>query len=223
MPGQRGSSTFCQKIQQRLDAAQAKLDEQRDAMDSIMVELEWRNTLFEEIAERLMGQVLRPALEAFSEHLDNAQLVDSGSPYFLKCELSRCVRFPADAHIAFAVTHDDAMERLTVEFEAHILPVFIRYERSDVVDQQLHNVEYDVVRQWAETKLLGFLDSYLLIETHEQYQRDNVAVDPVCGMKVTKPRGLAREFEGRTYYFCAQHCLERFAQDPRAFVPHMPT
>ena len=221
MVGPHESSAFHEQIQQQLDAAQAKLGQQRGAMDHVMVELEQREATFKESAESLMSSVLRPTVEAFAGHFDNAQLVESGLSYFTKCELSRSVRFPATAHVAFVVIHDDSIETLTVQYEAHILPVFIRYERSDALDQSVQNVDNEAIRQWAEKKLLGFLDSYLQIETHEQYQRDNVAVDPVCGMTVVKPKGLSYEHEGQAYYFCAQHCLDRFVQSPGDYVQAM--
>ncbi|WP_425399060.1 YHS domain-containing protein [Aeoliella sp.] len=218
MSGTQESSTFGQQIQQRLDVAQATFEHQRDTMNHVMVELEQREAMFKESAESIMSSVLRPTLEELSTRFSNAQLVDLGSPYFTKCELSRSVQFPATAHVAFVVTHDDSIEHLTVQYEAHLLPVFIQYERSDMLDRQIQNVDDDVVRQWAEKKLLGFLDSYLKIETHEQYQHYNIAIDPVCGMKVVKPRGLAHEHLGETYYFCAQRCLDRFVQSPGDYL-----
>jgi uncharacterized membrane protein YraQ (UPF0718 family)/YHS domain-containing protein len=36
------------------------------------------------------------------------------------------------------------------------------------------------------------------------------ATDPVCGMKVDRERALRLEHEGRTYYFCSEHCMSRF-------------
>lgn len=218
MPGSQESSSFREQIQQRLAAAQAQLDEQRGLMDHVMVQVEQREATFRKSAEALVSSVLRPTLGAFAAHFDNAQLVDSGQSYFTKCELSRSVRYPATAHVAFGVIHDDSIETLTVQYEAHILPVFIRYERSDALDQDLQNVDNEAIREWSESKLLGFLESYLQIETHEQYQRDNVAIDPVCGMKVVKPKGLVHEHQGQVYYFCAQRCLDRFAQNPGDYV-----
>jgi Cu+-exporting ATPase len=42
--------------------------------------------------------------------------------------------------------------------------------------------------------------------------------DPVCGMSVD-PATTSRwhEYRGKTYYFCGQRCLERFAQDPEQY------
>lgn len=44
-------------------------------------------------------------------------------------------------------------------------------------------------------------------------------IDPVCGMAV-QPATAAGSFEhgGKTYYFCAARCLEKFRADPRYYV-----
>jgi Cu+-exporting ATPase len=45
------------------------------------------------------------------------------------------------------------------------------------------------------------------------------AIDPVCGMPV-KPAAAAGSFEydGRTYYFCSTHCLDKFKANPQSFL-----
>ncbi len=43
--------------------------------------------------------------------------------------------------------------------------------------------------------------------------------DPVCGMTVDPSRAAAStEYDGRTYYFCCHHCLEKFRQDPQRYL-----
>lgn len=43
--------------------------------------------------------------------------------------------------------------------------------------------------------------------------------DPVCGMSFAPEDAAGQtEFEGRTYYFCAPHCQERFSANPSQFV-----
>ncbi len=50
------------------------------------------------------------------------------------------------------------------------------------------------------------------------------AVDPVCRMRVLPETAAARyDYDGKTYYFCAVHCKERFKADPQAFVEPKPT
>ncbi|HEX3061944.1 MAG TPA: heavy metal translocating P-type ATPase, partial [Usitatibacter sp.] len=43
-------------------------------------------------------------------------------------------------------------------------------------------------------------------------------VDPICGMTVEgdSPRRFA--FDGETYYFCSDHCLEKFSANPARYV-----
>ena len=43
--------------------------------------------------------------------------------------------------------------------------------------------------------------------------------DPVCGMNVdTKSASDQFEYEGRTFYFCSQHCLQKFVADPGKYT-----
>lgn len=46
-----------------------------------------------------------------------------------------------------------------------------------------------------------------------------MATDPVCGMEVEPSRAAGRcEHAGKTYYFCALSCKERFEQDPQRYL-----
>jgi P-type Cu+ transporter len=42
--------------------------------------------------------------------------------------------------------------------------------------------------------------------------------DPVCGMDVPRGAPLRAEHAGKTYYFCAPGCLEKFQRDPEKYV-----
>lgn len=45
------------------------------------------------------------------------------------------------------------------------------------------------------------------------------AKDPVCGMKVKKKEAASTsEHKGKTYYFCARACKEKFEQDPEQYL-----
>src|SRR5688572_28344387 len=44
-------------------------------------------------------------------------------------------------------------------------------------------------------------------------------IDPVCKMRVLPETAAARfDHDGKTYYFCAVQCMERFKADPSAFL-----
>lgn len=36
------------------------------------------------------------------------------------------------------------------------------------------------------------------------------AKDPICGMTVDTPTALHAERDGETFYFCSEHCREKF-------------
>jgi len=45
------------------------------------------------------------------------------------------------------------------------------------------------------------------------------AIDPVCGMSVEPASAAAKaEHEGKTYYFCSQHCAHAFKADPERYL-----
>ena len=44
-------------------------------------------------------------------------------------------------------------------------------------------------------------------------------VEPVCGMSVARETAAGKyDFENKTYYFCSDGCLNKFRQNPRAFL-----
>ncbi|HEX3281710.1 MAG TPA: heavy metal translocating P-type ATPase [Pyrinomonadaceae bacterium] len=59
-------------------------------------------------------------------------------------------------------------------------------------------------------------------------QRSDTAIDPVCGMTVSRETAAGSfDYDGVTYYFCSKHCLAKFQNDPASFlnkaaVPMMP-
>jgi len=43
--------------------------------------------------------------------------------------------------------------------------------------------------------------------------------DPVCGMVTEDPEAYIKyEYQGRTYYFCSRHCLEKFRKSPEEYL-----
>jgi uncharacterized membrane protein YraQ (UPF0718 family)/YHS domain-containing protein len=44
------------------------------------------------------------------------------------------------------------------------------------------------------------------------------ATDPVCGMTVDRATARSTVLDGRRYWFCSEHCLQRFERDPGAFT-----
>lgn len=46
-----------------------------------------------------------------------------------------------------------------------------------------------------------------------------MARDPVCGMEVDeKDAAGVSQHNGKTYYFCSQHCKEQFDRQPQQYA-----
>lgn len=55
-------------------------------------------------------------------------------------------------------------------------------------------------------------------KTSAEAQPDAVQIDPVCHMEVTPAWGFRAEHDGRSWYFCTEHCRERFEATPEQFL-----
>ncbi len=46
-----------------------------------------------------------------------------------------------------------------------------------------------------------------------------MAKDPVCGMEVDEAQAEVKyDYKGKTYYFCAAGCKDRFALNPEKYL-----
>ena len=49
--------------------------------------------------------------------------------------------------------------------------------------------------------------------------KDNIQVDPVCGMEVNESNAAGKStYKGKSYFFCSNECKERFDLDPAEHV-----
>ncbi len=46
-----------------------------------------------------------------------------------------------------------------------------------------------------------------------------VTKDPVCGMTVDAATAIHAERDGRTWYFCSDHCRQKFFSTPTSSTP----
>ena len=48
----------------------------------------------------------------------------------------------------------------------------------------------------------------------QQNKSTNMAIDPICGMTVDEASALRAERDGQTFYFCSDHCRQKFLSTP---------
>lgn len=62
-----------------------------------------------------------------------------------------------------------------------------------------------------DQRIKDIADRVLWLEDGEFKETITMAIDPVCGMSVEREKSISFEWEGQTYYFCAQGCRDEFA------------
>src|SRR5581483_5938295 len=55
--------------------------------------------------------------------------------------------------------------------------------------------------------------------SNEKREGTTMATDPICGMTVDEATSLRTERDGQTFYFCSDHCRQKFLSAP-ASVTH---
>jgi YHS domain-containing protein len=55
-------------------------------------------------------------------------------------------------------------------------------------------------------------------EGAESMMEDMAMACPVCGTETPMGEAVAFEYEGKNYHFCCEGCLEKFKEDPAAFM-----
>jgi YHS domain-containing protein len=55
-------------------------------------------------------------------------------------------------------------------------------------------------------------------EGAESMMEEHMMVDPVCGREVAMGEAVTYEHEGKMYHFCCEDCLNKFKEDPAAYM-----
>jgi YHS domain-containing protein len=121
--------------------------------------------------------------------------------------------------LELGVYPDANVENILVVYNLEILPIFFRFAGRDQIAFPIEGVDEPQLIEWIEKKIHDFLDTYLRLEESDHYQRENVVIDPVCGMQINKAWAAARlEYQGETYFFCVDECRAKFAENPQLYV-----
>jgi YHS domain-containing protein len=216
-------SEFEGQIQQRLAAVrERRLAEQAIVRDN-MEEHEQRTAKFAEIAQRIMHDIIRPRMLKLASLFPNSHLSDKGESigYGVVCEFDRTPEYPAGTKLDIGISAESTVENAIITYNLEILPIFFQFEGHDQLVVPLDATDDRPVATWLDAKLLGFTDTYLRLQVVEQYQRDNMVVDPVCGMRFNRALATTSiEYEGKTYDFCIDECRQKFMREPERYLAH---
>lgn len=209
------------RIGARIAAAEAKQHEHQNHIRQRMEEIERRQGQISTIAQHLCSVIIRPRVERLAQHFDNSVLVDGEQAGVGRCvcRFDHTERFPATVTLEVFICSDDRMNNALVCYRLEIRPVFIQFEGRDQLVVPLDAVDDARVALWVDQKLITFVDTYLRLLEIEQYQDENLVVDPVCGMHINRNTAAGEaEYGGRKFYFCIDDCREKFLKEPERWI-----
>src|SRR5262245_6445808 len=209
------------RIQETVAASKTRKRDRQLQLQQEMVVREQLAARFNRVADQLIETAILPRVQALAGQFENTEILppDKGLPHHCVCRFNRTDSYPATTRLDLAVCPDDRLENILVLCSVEILPVLCQFEGRDQLAFPMNKVDEQQLDDWLDTKILGFVDTYLRLGDVEAYQRENLVVDPVCGMQINKTAAAAQmNFEGHTYYFCVAECAEKFAQDPGQYV-----
>jgi YHS domain-containing protein len=210
---------FSRRIEERTAEIESQREWTKDQSDEYMAAIVERQSEFQAEGAKLLTGMAQPRVEALAAHFPNSGPVKIEHGQACVCWFGYCDRFPASTELRLTIAHDDRLENVEISYEVRILPVFLKYDRFDKLTLPLTNLDDQRVTEWVENKLLGFLDTYLAIETADNLQSTALATDPVCGMRLAKDgTTLRHNYRGHPYYFCSKQCCDAFTADPGAYV-----
>ena len=200
-----------ERIISRFEQHKHDLADKQHQLDGRMKELLEQRERLAAVAKHKIETVILPRVEELVRHFDNSkvEVLHTDADYDCICEFTHTPRFPATVRLGIALLPGNN-ESLTARYDLNILPMLMEFNRNSEEVFAL-DCDEELLAGWVEDRILEFIDTYLRLETHPFYQKDNTVIDIVCGMHIPSTSATSTvERDGRTFYFCSDRCKETF-------------
>lgn len=212
---------FTERLKSAFESAKGRVQQIQEEAGRQYQELQQRYEEFDRLVKHLGPTVARPRLEKLSEHFPGLE----GTPSITRHGREVLLNFMktptalATIKLRLRMTHDAEIRNLVLEYELEILPVYMDYERTAKLELPLAEVTDEKVAAWLDERLLAFVNTFLSMEFTDQYQRQNLVVDPVAETQFPKAFAAGSvEHQGCTYYFLSTETMQAFQQQPELFM-----
>lgn len=214
-------STFKSKLEAVKAEFAQSVDKLKTAAATDAKDLERRYQQYEKMRAELAEKVIKPRLEEIAAQVpgvthDLKKDIDGAN---LTLSFPRTKERAALVELILSISHDDAFKQVIFGYELRIIPVFIEFEKFSKLSLPLDGLKTEQVAAWLDERLLSFMKTYLNMQFVEQYQRENMATDPVLNRRF--PANLAVgtiEHKGTTYQFASPDSMKMFKADPDKYL-----
>lgn len=207
-------SRLAERILSRFEQHEHDLADKQRQLDSQMKELLDQRERLALVAKHKIEKVILPRMKELSRYFDNSKVdvLHTDADYNCCCEFAHTPRFPATVRLGIALL-PGKNDTLTARYDLSIFPVLMEFNRNTEEAFPL-DCDEEVLGSWVDDRIIEFIDTYLRLETHPFYQKDNTVLDIVCGMRISSTAAASSiEKDGRTFYFCSEHCKEAFIKE----------
>jgi YHS domain-containing protein len=119
----------------------------------------------------------------------------------------------ASIQMTIAASANSDVKELVLIYDLQILPILMDFERHAELSFPLDQVDTSKVGAWLDERILGFVKTYLEMQSNEYYLKDQMVEDPVAHVRFPKLAAEAtREKSGKTYYFISDETAAAFGQ-----------
>lgn len=205
------ATTLSDRIRVRLDQHSRELVDQQCLLDDRMQEMLEQRERHLVAAKHGIEAIVRPRMEELLRNFDNASLevLATDLECLCACEFKHIPRFPATVRLVIALSQGEE-ENLAARYDLNIFPILMDFTHTQKESFPIAACDV-LLASWVDDRILDFIDTYLRLETHPFYQKDNSVLDIVCGMRIPSVAATSTvERHGRIFYFCSEHCKEAF-------------
>lgn len=206
-------SSLAERIRSRFEKHQRELADNQRQLDDRMKEMLDQRERHAMAAKSAIESIVKPRMEELARNFENAriEMLVTDMECICACEFAHIPRYPATVRFTIAMSVGET-ENITARYDLSIFPILMEYPRSAEETFPLSGYD-DALAVWVEDKILDFIDTYLRLESHPLYQKDNTVIDIVCGMRIPSIAATSTvERHGRIFYFCSEHCKEAFVR-----------
>lgn len=200
------------RIRREFASHQQQVKESRERYLSEHKARDDRQEVLEQSLEKLRD-VWRPRLESFSREFGD---LITASPTLSPGRRSAtfAVKSPlASIQMTFTAAANADVTELVLSYDLQILPILMQFERHAELAFPLEQIDPEKIGVWIDDRIVGFVKTYLEMQSNEYYLKDQLVEDPVAHVRFPKFAAEAtREKDGVKHYFISEETAAEFSQ-----------
>jgi len=207
---------LAERIRNELAAHQQRLKESRDKFVADHQARQARQAKLEQLFDELRG-VWGPRLDTLANEFgDLVQATPTITPGRRTATFD--VKSPlASIRMTLSASANSDVTELVLTYDLQILPILMKFERHAELALPLDQVDAGKIGAWIDDRILGFVQTYLQMQSNEYYLKDQMVEDPVAHVRFPKFAAEATCVKnGKTYYFISDATAKEFGQQAGA-------